>query len=137
MTRFTRYLRWVIIGILIFAPVGAMAQDTIGDLIFELNLSQDQIEQVRWFFKQFVQRQSNIPTAVDVALDHRAEIREVVTGASFNPSKAQQVSKKIAAIAVERMVNRLQLRNQVYHVLTPQQQQHYMKIVQKSLEGLE
>lgn len=137
MTRITRYLRLILVGILILAPAGGMAQDTIGDLIFELNLSQDQIEQVRWFFKQFAQRQSNLPTAVDVALDHRAEIREVVTGASFNPSKAQQVSKKIAAIAAERMVNRLQLRNQVYHVLTPQQQQHYMKIVQKSLEGLE
>ena len=49
---------------------------------------------------------------MDVALDHRAEIREVITGANFNPDKAQQVSKKIAAIAVERMVNRLELRNQ-------------------------
>ena len=137
MTRYTRYLRLILIGLLILAPVGAMAQDTIGDLIFELNLSQDQIEQVRWFFKQFVQRQSNLPTAVDVALDHRSEVREVITSASFNPSKAQQVSKKIAAIAAERMVNRLQLRNQVYHVLTPQQQQQYLKIVQKSLEGLE
>jgi protein CpxP len=137
MTRYTRCLRLVLIGILIIAPAAAMAQDTIGDLIFELNLSQDQIEQVRWFFKQFVERQSNLPTAVDVALDHRSEMREVITSASFNPSKAQQVSKKIAAIAAERMVNRLQLRNQVYHVLTPQQQQHYMKIVQKSLEGLE
>jgi len=132
-----RYLRWVLIGILILAPTGAMAQDTIGDLIFELNLSQDQIEQVRWFFKQFAQRQGNLPTAVDVALDHRAQIREVITSASFNPSKAQQVSKKIAAIAAERMVNRLELRHQVFHVLTAQQQQQYMKIVQKSLEGLE
>jgi len=61
----------------------------------------------------------------------------VITSASFNPSKAQQVSKQIAAIAAERMVNRLQLRNQIYHVLTPQQQQHYMKMVQQSLEGLE
>jgi len=35
------------------------------------------------------------------------------------------------------MVNRLQLRNQIFHVLTPQQQQQYIQIVQKSLEGLE
>ena len=46
------------------------------------------------------------------------------------------LSKKITAIAAERMVNRLELRNQIFHVLTPQQQQ-YMKIVQKSLAGLE
>ena len=137
MTRYIRLARLVLIGFLILAPAGVMAQDTIGELIFDLNLSQDQIEQVRWFFKQFVQRQSNLPTAVDVALDHRTEMREVITGASFNPSEAQRVSKQIAAIAAERMVNRLQLRNQVYHVLTAQQQQHYIKIVQKSLEGLE
>jgi len=137
MTRYIKLVRLILIGILILAPAGVMAQDTIGELIFDLNLDQDQIEQVRWFFKQFVQRQSNLPTAVDVALDHRAQIREVITSAAFNPSKAQQVSKQIAAIAAERMVNRLQLRNQVYHVLTPQQQQQYIQIVQKSLEGLE
>jgi len=47
------------------------------------------------------------------------------------------VSKKIAAIAAERMVNRLQLRNQIFHVLTAQQQQQYLKMVQQSLAGLE
>lgn len=133
----TRYLRLVLIGILILAPAGAMAQDTIGELIFELNLSQDQIEQVRWFFKQFAQKQSNLPTAVDVAMQHRAEIREVITSAHFNPSKAQQLSQKISAIAAERMVNRLELRNQVFQVLTPQQQEQYIKIVQQNLKGLE
>ena len=132
-----RCIRLAMIAILILAPAGAMAQDTIGALILELNLNQDQIGQVRWFFKQFAQRQGNLPTAVDVALDNRAQIREVITSASFNPSKAQQVSKKIAAIAAERMVNRLQLRNQIFHVLTAQQQQQYLKIVQQSLEGLE
>ena len=137
MTRYTRYFRLILIGLLILAPAAAMAQDTIGDLIFELNLSQDQIQQVRWFFNQFNQKQGSLPTAVDVALKHRAEIREVVTGAQFNPNKAQQVSQQIAAIAAERMVNRLQLRNQIFNVLTAQQQQQYIQIVQKSLEGLE
>jgi len=133
----TRYLRLALIGILILAPAGVMAQDTLGDLIFELNLSQDQIQQVRWFFNQFTQKQGSLPTAVDVALKHRAEIREVVTGAQFNPNKAQQVSQQIAAIAAERMVNRLQLRNQIFNVLTPQQQQQYIRMVKKNLEGLE
>jgi Spy/CpxP family protein refolding chaperone len=132
-----RFVKFIIIGILVFAPAGAMAQDTLGALILELNLSQDQISQVRWFFNQFAQKQGRLPTAVDVALDHRAEIREVITSPSFNPSKAQQVAKQISAIAAQRMVNRLQLRNQIFHVLTQQQQEHYMKIVQQSLEGLE
>jgi len=54
-----------------------MAQDTIGDLIFELNLSQDQIDQVRWFFKQFAQKQGNLPTAVDVALQQQQYMKMV------------------------------------------------------------
>ena len=82
-----------------------------------------------------MEQRANLPKAMDVALDHRAEIREAISSASFNPSKAQQVFKQISAIAAERMVNRLQLRNQIFHVLTAQQQQ-YMKIVQKRLEAL-
>jgi Spy/CpxP family protein refolding chaperone len=132
-----RYIGLVLIGILVLAPVGAKAQDSLGALIFELNLNQGQIDQVRWFFNQFAQKQGNLPTAVDVALQHREAIREVITRAPFNQAQAQQVSQKIGSIAAQRMVNRLELRNQIFHVLTPQQQQQYIQIVQKNLEGLE
>jgi Spy/CpxP family protein refolding chaperone len=132
-----RYLKLALIGIFILAPAGAMAQDSLGALIFELNLSQNQIDQVRWFFNQFAQKQANLPTAVDEALQHRGAIREVITGAPFNPGKAQEVSRQISAIATQRMVNRLELRNQIFHVLTPQQQEQYMQMVQRNLEGLE
>lgn len=47
------------------------------------------------------------------------------------------MSQQVSAIASQRMVNRLELRNQIFQVLTPQQQQQYMQIVQQSLEGLE
>ena len=132
-----RFVKWIFIGILILAPAGVMAQDTIGALIFELNLNQSQIDQVRWFFNQFAQKQGNLPTAVDVALQHRETIREVITGTPFNPGKAQEVSRQISDVAAQRMANRLELRNQIFHVLTPQQQEQYMKIVQQNLEGLE
>ena len=132
-----RFVKWIFIGILILAPAGAMAQDTIGALIFELNLNQSQIDQVRWFFNQFSQKQGNLPTAVDVALQHRETNREVITGTPFNPGKAQEVSRQISDVAAQRMANRLELRNQIFHVLTPQQQEQYMKIVQQNLEGLE
>jgi periplasmic protein CpxP/Spy len=133
----TRYLGLALIGILILVPVNAKAQDSLGALIFELNLNQGQIDQVRWFFNQFAQKQANLPTAVDVALQNRSSIRQVITTAPFNQDKAQQVSQQISAIASQRMVNRLELRNQIFQVLTPQQQQQYMQIVQQSLEGLE
>jgi len=132
-----RCIGLVLIGIFILAPVGAKAQDSLGALIFELNLNQGQIDQVRWFFHQFAQKQANLPTAVDVALQNRVSIRQVVTTAPFNQAQAQQVSQQISSIAAQRMVNRLELRNQIFQVLTPQQQQQYMQIVQQSLEGLE
>ena len=132
-----RIVKLALIGILILAPAGAMAQDTLGALIFELNLTQNQIDQVRWFFNQFAQKQANLPTAVDEALQHRQAIREVITGTPFNPGKAQEVSGQISAVAAQRMANRLELRNQIFHVLNTQQQEQYMKMVQQSLEGLE
>jgi protein CpxP len=132
-----RCIGLVLIGILVLAPVGAKAQDSLGALIFELNLNQGQIDQIRWFFNQFAQKQGSLPTAVDVALQHREAIREVITRAPFNPAQAQQVSQQISSIAARRMVNRLELRNQIFQVLTPQQQQQYIQIVQQSLEGLE
>jgi protein CpxP len=132
-----RYIGLALIGILILAPAGAKAQDTLGSLIFELNLNQGQIDQIRWFFNQFAQKQGTLPTAVDVALQNRWSIRQVITTAPFNPAQAQQVAQQISSIAAQRMVNRLELRNQIFQVLTPQQQQQYMQIVQQSLEGLE
>jgi periplasmic protein CpxP/Spy len=132
-----RYIGLALIGILIFAPVNAKAQDTLGSLIFELNLNQGQIDQIRWFFNQFAQKQGTLPTAVDVALQNRWSIRQVITTTPFNPAQAQQVAQQISSVAAQRMVNRLELRNQIFQVLTPQQQQQYMQIVQQSLEGLE
>ena len=74
--------------ILLCAPVSAKPQDSLGALIFELNLSQGQIDQIR-----------------------------VVTTTPFNQAQAQQVSQQITAIAAQRMVNRLELRNQIFQVL--------------------
>ena len=57
--------------------------------------------------------------------------------AFFVNGQSQQVSQQISSIAAQRMVNRLELRNQIFQVLTPQQQQQYIQIVQQNLEGLE
>jgi Spy/CpxP family protein refolding chaperone len=132
-----RLIGLAIVASLLFAPAGAKAQDSLGALIFELNLSQGQIEQIRWFFNQFSQKQGNLPTAVDTALQNRAAIRQVITGAPFNQAQAQQVAQQITSIATQRMVNRLELRNQIFQVLNPQQQQQYIQMIQRSLEGLE
>jgi Spy/CpxP family protein refolding chaperone len=132
----TRYLKLALITILILTPVGAMAQraDTLGALIYELNLNKEQIDQVLGFLNQFAQKQANLPTTGEEALQRRQAVSQVIAGTPFNPEKAQEVSRQISEIAAKRIANRLELSNQIFHVLTPQQQQHYAKMVQRSLE---
>ncbi len=132
-----RLIGMTIIAVLLIAPAGAKAQDSVGALIFELNLSQGQIEQIRWFFNQFSQKQGNLPSAVDVALQNRDSIRQVITGAPFNQAQAQQLAQQVTSVATQRVVNRLELRNQIFQVLNPQQQQQYIQMIQRSFEGLE
>ena len=132
----TRYLKLALITILILTPIGAMAQraDTLGALIYELNLNKEQIDQVLGFLNQFAQKQSNLLTTGEAALQRREAVAQVITGIPFNPGEAQEVSRQISEIEAKRIANRLELSNQIFHVLTPQQQQHYVKIVQQSLE---
>jgi Spy/CpxP family protein refolding chaperone len=47
------------------------------------------------------------------------------------------VAQQISAVAAQRMVNRLEFRNQIFQVLTTQQQEQYMQMVQESLAGLD
>jgi protein CpxP len=134
MIRFVGIL--TLVAVLVCLPVHGKAQ-SLDDLILQLNLNQGQIDQIRWYLDSFARRQGNIPTAADVALQNRAALRQVITTAPFNQAQAKQVAQQISAVVAQRMVNRLELRNQIFQVLTPQQQEQYMQIVQESLAGLD
>jgi Spy/CpxP family protein refolding chaperone len=118
------------------APAGAMAQraDTLGALIYELNLNQDQVDQILGFFNQYAQKQASLPTTGEAALQRAEAVRQVISGTPFDPGKAREVSRQISEIEAKRIANRLELSNRIFHVLTPQQQQKYAKIVERSLE---
>jgi Spy/CpxP family protein refolding chaperone len=132
-----RYIGLLLIGILIFAPAGVQAQDSLGALVSELNLDQVQIDKIQLYFDEFAQKQDKLPTVVDEAMQQRETIRQVITSAPFNREQAQQVSQKTMSAATQRMVNRLELRNQIFHVLNGEQQQKYIQYVQQNLEVLE
>ena len=134
MIRFASVL--TLVAVLACLPVHGKAQ-SLDDLILQLNLNQGQIDQIRRYFDSFARNQGNIPTAADVALQNRATLRQVITTAPFNQGQAQQVAQQISAVAAQRMVNRLELRNQIFQVLTPQQQEQYIQIVQENLAGLD
>ena len=134
MFRFASVL--TLVAVLACLPVQGEAQ-SLDDLMFQLNLNQGQIDQIRWYFDSFSNKQGNIPTAADVAFQNRAALRQVITTAPFNQAQAQQVAQQISAVVAQRMVNRLELRNQIFQVLTPQQQEQYIQIVQENLARLD
>jgi protein CpxP len=125
-----------LVAVLVCLPVHGKAQ-SLDDLILQLKLNQGQIDQIRWYLDSFARKQGNIPTAADVALQNRATLRQVITTAPFNQAQAQQVAQQISTVVAQRRVNRLQLRNQIFQVLTPPQQEQYIQIVQESLAGLD
>ena len=114
-------------------PGRAQAQDSLDALISKLNLEQTQIDKIRLLFDEFTKKQDKLPTAVDEAMKHRKTIRQVITKASFNRDEAQQVSQQVASVVVQRMVNRLELRNQIFNILNSKQQQQYIQYVEQNL----
>jgi Spy/CpxP family protein refolding chaperone len=114
----------------------AKAQDPVEGMIAELGLSPAQVGQIRNLFEAFAKKQEALPTVGDALLQNREAIRGVVTAAPFDLMKAQQVVQKVTSTVEQRMVNRLELRNQIFHVLTPQQQEKYIKMVQEALDKM-
>jgi len=134
MTRIVAVL--VFVSLLICVPMSAKAQDPVEAMISELGLSQAQVGQIRNLFEAFARKQEALPTAGDVLIQNREALRGVVTVAPFDRMKAQQVAQKITSTVEQRMVNRLELRNQIFQVLTPQQQEKYVKMVQEALDKM-
>jgi Spy/CpxP family protein refolding chaperone len=123
----------VTIAVLLAGHARVQAQDPIVSMMVELGLNQHQIEQVQQLSQSFERKQGSLPDVGDVLLKQRAALREVIGGTPFDRTKAQQVAQQVSSVVAQRMVNRLELRNQIFHVLTPQQQEKYVKMVQESL----
>jgi Spy/CpxP family protein refolding chaperone len=126
-----------LVGILFCVPSNGKAQDPIGAMMWELGLSQAQIDQVRQLFQAFARKQQAIPTPVDVLMQNRPALREVLTTAPFDRAKAEEIARKGAMVIEQRMVNRLELRNQIFQVLTQQQREKYVRMVEENLAGLQ
>jgi Spy/CpxP family protein refolding chaperone len=134
MTRIVAVL--VFVSLVVCVPMNAKAQDPVGAMTTELGLSQGQVDQIKALFEAFAKKQEALPTAGDVLVQNRESLRGVVTTAPFDRAKAQQVAQKVTSTVEQRMVNRLELRNQIFQVLTPQQQEKYVKMVQEALDKM-
>jgi Spy/CpxP family protein refolding chaperone len=60
-------------------------------------------------------------------------LREVITSTPLDRAKAQQISRQVSSVVPQRMVNRLELRNPIFHILTPEHQEKYIEAVQEAL----
>jgi Spy/CpxP family protein refolding chaperone len=122
----------VFVGATVFAPAYAQSgDDPIAALAQELNLTQAQKQQMRNTFFQFLQKQDQVPTPGQVAMENRAMLKDLITNPTFDQQKAQAFVGKVTAVMQQATLNRLQLRHDLYHQLDPQQQKQYLEIIQR------
>jgi Spy/CpxP family protein refolding chaperone len=136
MIRFV--IAWVFVSFLIWTPMNAKGQDPVEamtqNLIFD-DLNETQIDQIRQLFQVFTSRQQNVPTVLEILAQNREGLSEVISSIPFNRTKAQQIAQKAASAAEQQVLDVIELRNQIFHILTPEQQRKYIQLTEGSLSG--
>jgi Spy/CpxP family protein refolding chaperone len=124
---------WV--SLMASAPVYAQGsgENPLSELAQQLNLSEMQKKEMRVVVDQFLEKQAQVPLPGDVVLENRAMLKEIITNAKFDESKARAFVQKVTAVIEDATVNRLQLRHDLYAKLTPEQQTQYLIMVQKAV----
>ena len=117
----------------LMGAVPAAFSETMDDLVKELGLNDFQIMQIRMLFEGFARKQAGTPSVGNIAMNNRPLLKEVITGTPFNEQKARELGQKVGALYAQKVVDRLLLRNQVFRVLTPEQQDKYMSMVQEAV----
>lgn len=116
--------------------MNAMAQDPVEaltqNLIFD-DLNQTQIDQIRQLFQIFTSRQQNVPTVLKVLAQNREGLSEVIASVPFDRTKAQQIAQKAASAVEQQVLDVIELKNQIFHVLTPEQQRKYIQVAEGTL----
>ena len=121
-----------VLAVLVWSAPDVSAE-TMDDIIQQLGLNEFQVMQIRMLFEGFARKQAGAPTPENVAMKNRALLKEVITGTPFNEQKAREVAQQVGALFAQKVVDRLQLRNHIFHVLTPEQQEKYIALVQEAV----
>jgi periplasmic protein CpxP/Spy len=119
-------------------PSSSIAQDVgIEVMAQKLKLDQSQITMIVELTKAYKQKQAAISSLGDVLLENQTNLKQVLTTSPFNRARAQQIVDKITATVGQTIMNRLEVRNQVYQVLSPEQQGQYVIMVKEALAHME
>jgi Spy/CpxP family protein refolding chaperone len=104
------------------------ARDALDALCRALELSDDQVRDIRKLFDHFARRQASLAVE-DVLAANRAVLRHIVTGPTFDRRQAHRIAQQVAAVVARRMENRLELRHQLFRALTPAQRMTYLELL--------
>ena len=128
-----------VIGVLFCLPLCVLAQsgqaasDPIDTVLQQLGLTPEQDAKIDKLVAAFKEKQQALPSPGDVLVKDRAQLKQLVTVAPFDRVKADALTKQAASAMQVRMLNRMELRNQIFQVLTPQQREQYMKKVMEAM----
>jgi Spy/CpxP family protein refolding chaperone len=110
------------------------AQDPMDNLVKELGLSPFQVMNIRMLLEGFARKEQGATAPQDILLRNRAVVRDVITGTPFDRQKAEGLAQQVASVLAQRIVDRLEVRNQIFQVLTPEQQKLYITMAQEALD---
>ena len=131
--------RCAVIGVLFCLPLGVLAQsgqaasDPVDTVLQQLGLTPEQDAKIDKLVAAFKEKQQALPSPGDVLVKDREQLKQLVTVAPFDRVKADALTKQAASAMQVRMLNRMELRNQIFQVLTPQQREQYMKKVMEAM----
>ena len=131
--------RCAVIGVLFCLPLCVLAQsgqaasDPVDTVLQQLGLTPEQDAKIDKLVAAFKEKQQALPSPGDVLVKDREQLKQLVTVAPFDRVKADALTKQAASAMQVRMLNRMELRNQIFQVLTPQQREQYMKKVMEAM----
>ena len=105
-------------------------RDALDALCRALDLSDEQVREIRKLFDHFARRQAMLAVE-DVLLANRAVLRHIVTGPTFDRRQAHRVTQQVAAVVARRMEHRLELRHELFRALTPAQRAKYLDLLRQ------
>lgn len=109
-------------------------KDGMHKMLRKLDLTDAQKEQVKAVVEKYKADRPEKPTEEQRAA-HRAEMLTLITGASFDEAKATEMAESKQQMHLQRMLTHLKMQNEIYQLLTPEQQEKFQEKFAKDKGG--
>lgn len=101
-------------------------RDGMHKMLRKLDLTDAQKEQVKVIAQKYKADRPERPTK-EQREAHRAEMLALVTSASFDEVKATEIAEAQHQKRLQGMLSQLKMQNEIYQILTPEQQQVFQE----------